>query len=87
MGYGTLAARCMMEDFVEDPATGSANGDLAGYLLKHDYFGRPDVTYTVVQGEDMGRKSVLHVHAALKNDSWTIQVGGNYYIVAAGEWE
>ncbi len=87
MGEGILAARCMMEDFVEDPATGSANGDLAGYLLEHDYFRSQDIRYTVIQGEDMGRKSVLHVHAAKDNDNWTIEVGGNCYIVAQGEWE
>ncbi len=87
MGEQTLAARCMMEDFVEDPATGSANGDLAGYLLEHDYFGSQDVSYTVIQGEDMGRKSVLHVHAAKEDDKWTIEVGGSCYIVASGEWE
>lgn len=87
MGEQTLAARCMMEDFVEDPATGSANGDLAGYLLEHDCFGSQDVSYTVIQGEDMGRKSVLHVHAAKEDDKWTIEVGGSCYIVASGEWE
>ena len=86
MGDNTLSARCMMEDFVEDPATGSANGDLAGYLLEHDYFGAQDVSYTVTQGEDMGRKSVLHVHAAREGSDWTIEVGGNCYIVAEGEW-
>lgn len=87
MGNCELAARCMMEDFVEDPATGSANGDLAGYMLQHDFFGAQDVKYTVIQGEDMGRKSVLHVHAARAGEEWTIEVGGNCYIVASGEWE
>lgn len=86
MGNSTLAARCMMEDYVEDPATGSANGDLAGYLLKHNWFGIQDVRYTVVQGEDMGRKSILHVHASRKYEDWIIEVGGNCYIVAEGEW-
>ncbi len=86
MGNNTLAARCMMEDYVEDPATGSANGDLAGYLLKHNWFGIQDVRYTVVQGEDMGRKSILHVHASRKYEDWIIEVGGNCYIVAEGEW-
>lgn len=87
MGNNTLAARCMMEDFVEDPATGSANGDMAGYMLQHDYFGSQDVRYTVIQGEDMGRKSVLHVHAAHVGEDWIIEVGGNCYIVASGEWD
>lgn len=86
MGNNTLAARCMMEDYAEDPATGSANGDLAGYLLKHNWFGIQDIRYTVVQGEDMGRKSILHVHASRKYEDWIIEVGGNCYIVAEGEW-
>ncbi|MBO6041414.1 MAG: PhzF family phenazine biosynthesis protein [Oscillospiraceae bacterium] len=87
MGGSTLAARCLMEDFLEDPATGSANGDLAGYMLKYDYFGQPDVRYKVIQGEDMGRKSVLWVHAALDGGSWTIEVGGNCHVVAEGDWK
>ena len=92
MGDGVLAARCLMEDFVEDPATGSANGDLAGYFMKHDYFGKEDVTYTVIQGEDMGRKSVLSVRAALEGEAgsgeetYTIEVGGKAVIVASGDW-
>ena len=76
----------MMEDFVEDPATGSANGDLAGYILQHDFFKSQDVNYTVIQGEDMGRKSVLRIHASRAEDVWTIEVGGNCFIVAEGEW-
>ena len=87
MGENMLAARCMMEDFIEDPATGSANGDLAGYLLEHDNFRSQDVQYTVIQGEDMGRKSVLHIPASQNNGDWVIEVGGNCYIVAQGEWE
>ena len=87
MGKNSLAARCMMEDFLEDPATGSANGDLAGYLLKHDYFRSHNIKYTVIQGEDMGRKSLLHVHACRSDADWIIEVGGNCHIVAQGEWE
>lgn len=86
MGNHAFAARCLMEDFVEDPATGSANGDLAGYFLHHHYFGKNDITYTVYQGEDMGRRSVLHMHAALDHDAWLIEVGGNCFIVAEGNW-
>ena len=86
-GDCVLDARCLMEDFVEDPATGSANGDLAGYFMKHNYFGTDDVEYTVIQGVDMGRKSVLNVRAALKDGEYTIEVGGGAYIVASGDWE
>lgn len=86
LGNAQFAARCLMEDFVEDPATGSANGDLAGYLLHHDYFGKKEVSYTVHQGEDMGRPSVLRVHAVLDNNEWLIEVGGNCFIIAEGNW-
>lgn len=86
MGSSTFAARCLMEDFAEDPATGSANGDLAAYLLQHSYLNKSDVRYSVVQGEDMGRKSVLHIHAQKENESWTIEVGGHCFLVATGEW-
>ena len=87
VGKKTFAARCLMEDYIEDPATGSANGNLAGYLLQHNYYGSDDILYKVYQGEDMGRRSVLHIHAALENDDWVIEVGGNCYIVANGDWE
>lgn len=86
MGNNKFSVRCLMEDFVEDPATGSANGDLAGYLIHYDYFGKKDIIYTVNQGEDMGRPSVLHVHAALENGEWLIEVGGNCFVVAEGTW-
>lgn len=82
-----IACRCMMEDFVEDPATGSANGDLAAYVIKHRLFGTDDVSYRVIQGEDMGRKSVLDVHVSNISDEWIIEVGGGCRIVASGEWE
>ena len=35
----------------------------------------------------MGRKSVLHVHAARVGEDWIIEVGGNCYIVASGQWD
>ena len=86
MGNNTFAARCLMEDYVEDPATGSANGDLAAYLLEHNYFGKSEIRYTVVQGEDMGRKSVLRIHASKAADRWKIEVGGQCRIIASGDW-
>lgn len=75
-----------MEDFVEDPATGSANGNLAAYMLKYNYFGVQDIQYTVYQGEDMGRTSILNIHASRMDKEWVIEVGGKCYIIASGDW-
>lgn len=87
-GPAQLSARCLMEDFVEDPATGSANGDLAAYLLQYNYFKSSNITYTVHQGEDMGRISVLQVQAqySVNEDKWRIEVGGTCQVIATGEW-
>lgn len=86
-GEAELAARCMTEDYREDPATGSANGNLAGYLLQYDFFGARDISWTVKQGEDMGRPSLLYVHGRHTDDTWTIEVGGRCCLVASGEWK
>ena len=85
-GDGLVSARCLMENLVEDPATGSASGDLAAYLVRHDWFGSSDVSCTVRQGEDMGRPSVLRVHAAHGDAGWLVEVGGRCSIVACGDW-
>lgn len=88
-GDGALRARNFMEDpgFAEDPATGSANGNLAGYLLKHDYFGKNRISYMVRQGVEMGRPSTLYVNASLTDGQYLIQVGGKCVIVAEGDWK
>ncbi|MBE6648348.1 MAG: PhzF family phenazine biosynthesis protein [Ruminococcaceae bacterium] len=85
-GSNSFQARCLMEDFVEDPATGSANGCMAAYIIKHNYFNSKKVSYTVYQGEDMGRKSVLKIDAACENNNWDIRVGGKCQLVAKGNW-
>jgi trans-2,3-dihydro-3-hydroxyanthranilate isomerase len=84
-----LNVRVFMDDpgFLEDPATGSANGNLAGYLLKHDFFHNSHLQYTVSQGVDMGRPSTLHIGGELTGGMYRIQVGGKVYMVAEGLWE
>ena len=84
-----LQARCFMDDpgYQEDPATGSANGDLAGYLLKYKYFGEQDtIDYVVRQGFEMGRPSILNIHASLIDGLYTIKVGGKAVICGEGTW-
>jgi PhzF family phenazine biosynthesis protein len=42
----------------EDPATGSAAGPLAGFLLHNDYV-RPNTRYQILQGEKMNHPSTI----------------------------
>jgi len=70
----------------EDPATGSANSCLAGYLVRHGYFGEGPVDIKVEQGYEMGRPSKLHLRARQKTKGpIEVQVGGKVQFVAKGE--
>lgn len=70
----------------EDPATGSACGCLAGYLVKYRVFGKPKVDVRVEQGYEIGRPSLLHLRAAEAGSNIRIQVGGRVIWVAKGQW-
>lgn len=70
----------------EDPATGSANGCLAAYLVKYRYFGAAVVDLRVEQGYEIGRPSLLLLRA--KEDDQgaiAVSVGGRVIMVAKGE--
>src|SRR5437899_549390 len=73
--------------FFEDPATGSANGNLAAYLLEHRYFGKTALKYRVEQGYEMGRPSLLEVAAEKVNSNFVIRVGGRVFRIAEGDWK
>lgn len=83
-----LRVRVFAEDsgFPEDAATGSANGNLAGYLLKYDFFRQNAITYNVRQGYEINRPSLLRIAASLIDGAYDIQVGGTVHLVANGEW-
>ncbi|MEC4273454.1 PhzF family phenazine biosynthesis protein [Adlercreutzia sp. R25] len=83
-----LEARVFMDDtgFPEDPATGSANGCLAAYLLHYDVLGSHHLAYRVSQGADIGRPSTLQVRASLEQSRYAIEVGGRACTVAKGTW-
>jgi trans-2,3-dihydro-3-hydroxyanthranilate isomerase len=68
----------------EDPATGSANGCLAGYLVKYDYFRKGDLDIKVEQGYEIGRKSLLHLKAKKRNGEIEVNVGGRVIEIAKG---
>ncbi len=69
----------------EDPATGSANGCLAGYLARYRYFDTPRVNARVEQGYEIGRPSLLLLNAEDKAGEITVFVGGRVILIARGE--
>jgi trans-2,3-dihydro-3-hydroxyanthranilate isomerase len=86
-GPGDLSARMFANDLgvPEDPATGSAAGCLAAYLLEHSYLGTDSVDVRVEQGYEIGRPSLLYLRAARDGDQMRIDVGGKVQMVARGE--
>jgi trans-2,3-dihydro-3-hydroxyanthranilate isomerase len=69
----------------EDPATGSANGCLAGYLLRYEYFGSCHLDIRVEQGFEIGRDAILYLSGSKENDAITVYVGGYAAVFAKGE--
>ncbi|NET89157.1 MAG: PhzF family phenazine biosynthesis protein [Kamptonema sp. SIO1D9] len=70
----------------EDPATGSANGCLAGYLVKYTYFGQKEINLKVEQGYEINRPSLLLLKAQENNAKIEVNVGGKVVMVAQGNW-
>ena len=68
----------------EDPATGSANGCLAGYLVKYDYFDSEEIDIRVEQGYEIKRPSLLYLRSAYKDSEIRVEVGGKVILVAKG---
>jgi trans-2,3-dihydro-3-hydroxyanthranilate isomerase len=66
----------------EDPATGSANGCLAAYLVRHRYDGQSQINYRVEQGYEIDRPSLLYLCA----DRQSTKVGGSVELIAQGQW-
>ncbi|MGD8786952.1 MAG: PhzF family phenazine biosynthesis protein [Phycisphaerales bacterium] len=69
----------------EDPATGSANSCLAGYLVKHRYFETSRIGVRIEQGYEIGRPSLLYLKAQNKNGKLDILVGGKVVMIAKGQ--
>ncbi len=69
----------------EDPATGSANGCLAGYLVEHGYFDTDRIDIQVEQGYEIGRPSLLYLRAVKAEGETNVCVGGKVQMVAKGE--
>ena len=70
----------------EDPATGSAAGCLAAYLVKHKYFGKNKIDIRAEQGYEIGRPSLLFLKAEETENKIDVYVGGQVQMVAKGEF-
>jgi trans-2,3-dihydro-3-hydroxyanthranilate isomerase len=70
----------------EDPATGSANGCLAGYLVNYTYFGNNAIDVKVEQGYEIDRPSLLLLQSQKKDGQIEVLVGGKVVMVAKGEF-
>lgn len=69
----------------EDPATGSAAGPLAAYLVRHG-IAKPGDRVVVEQGFEMGRPSLMYARIGGTADAiTTVHVGGRV-AVAGGGW-
>ncbi|HEV2092447.1 MAG TPA: PhzF family phenazine biosynthesis protein [Rubrobacter sp.] len=86
-GPGDISARMFTDDLgiPEDPATGSAAGCLAGYLVEHRYFGTDSIEVRVEQGYEIHRPSLLYLRAEREGDEIRVSVGGKVQMVARGE--
>ncbi|MEG4215929.1 PhzF family phenazine biosynthesis protein [Microcoleus sp. Pol14C6] len=70
----------------EDPATGSANGCLAAYLVEYAYYGEAKIDVRVEQGYEIYRPSLLLLQATKNEGEIAVLVGGKVVMVAKGEF-
>lgn len=69
----------------EDPATGSASGCAAAWMVQHG-IAKPDERVLIEQGVEMKRPSKIFVRASRNNDRVVnVRVGGNVVEVLRGE--
>jgi trans-2,3-dihydro-3-hydroxyanthranilate isomerase len=69
----------------EDPATGSAAAALGGYLAKADGRDEGSLAWTVEQGIEIGRPSLIYVEAdRMGGATAAIRVGGTAVAVSTG---
>lgn len=78
---------CDYYDVPEDPATGSANGCLCAWLVRHRFLGTGDFTIRTEQGLEMKRPSLLSLQGGEKDGEITVRVGGKVVVAGRGEFE
>jgi trans-2,3-dihydro-3-hydroxyanthranilate isomerase len=69
---------------IEDPATGSATGPLAAYMMRHNLAsGAPGTRFVSEQGTKMGRRSILYIQINGEDGADGIEIGG--YVTPVAE--
>lgn len=71
------------ENLIEDAATGSANGCFLAYYLKNE---TTKISAITEQGFQMNRKSYIKLEGKLKNNKYTLKIGGQVVDVGKGKW-
>ncbi|MGD8539459.1 MAG: PhzF family phenazine biosynthesis protein [Candidatus Aminicenantes bacterium] len=69
----------------EDPATGSANGCLAAYLVKYKYIGSNTIDIRIEQGYELDRPSLLLLKATEESGKINVNIGGKVFMIAKGK--
>jgi trans-2,3-dihydro-3-hydroxyanthranilate isomerase len=78
---------CDYYDVPEDPATGSANGCLCAWLVRHRYLGTSEFAIQTEQGMEMKRPSLLYLRGGERDGSITVRVGGKVVVAGRGQFE
>ena len=65
---------------IEDPATGSAAGPLAGYLLKYSVFGNRFEVQNE-QGIEIRRPSKILMKGSIVDGKYKIEIGGTCHVL------
>lgn len=78
---------CDYYDVPEDPATGSANGCLCAWLVRHRYLGTGEFAIRTEQGVEMKRPSLLHLQGGEREGGILVRVGGRVVVAGRGEFE
>jgi trans-2,3-dihydro-3-hydroxyanthranilate isomerase len=74
-------------DVPEDPATGSANGCLCAWLVRHLYLSASEFAIHTEQGVEMKRPSLLYLQGGKRDGRITVRVGGKVVVAGRGEFD
>jgi trans-2,3-dihydro-3-hydroxyanthranilate isomerase len=78
---------CDYYDVPEDPATGSANGCLCAWLVRHRYLGASEFAIHTEQGVEMKRPSLLYLQGGERDGGILVRVGGSVVVAGRGQFD